>query len=71
MRCRGQLKTLFVSTRQLAMIATHVAVGAVVAVVQIATLLVQQLTSVGGVRGVRVAAYDSVALRRRLGLSQI
>ena len=36
------------STRQSAMIATHVAVEAVVAVIQIATLLVQQSTSVGG-----------------------
>ena len=46
------------------MIATHVAVEAVVAVVQIAALVVQQSTSV-----VRAASYDSVVLRCRLGSS--
>ena len=48
------------------MIATHVAVETVVAVFQIATLLVQQSTSV-----VRAATYDRVVLRRRLGSSQV
>ena len=47
-------KNLFASTRPSAMIATHVAVEAVGAVIQIATLLVKQSTSVGGSKGYNI-----------------